>query len=396
MPPPKPINIAVIGAGPAGVAAAAAAASNGHHVTLIESSSRLGGSVSAAMHRTLCGLYSQQPTSPLETLNAGSQREVVAHMMQADPTRVVPKQLGKTCVLEFPAAAYEAALLHLVTKPNIDRRMSTRLTAVRREGNRITAIGFDSQWHAVHAIIDCTGSGAAMQLAGEDMMHPPDPQRMLGGYSLRLTGITVDAEMLRLQLPYALARAVNAGLLPPEARFTMFHPGPGPGEGICKLAVNPDHFADGEMPRLAEQIISNLKSQIPGFANVKIAESSPHALPRDGRRLKGKATVTEADVMQGRQLSPDAIHAWWPIETWDPSTGPAYAYPPPGQHYDISTQALQSDTLENLFAAGTCVSATATAAASLRASGICLATGHAAGIAACGFATHTALLPARQ
>jgi hypothetical protein len=159
----------------------------------------------------------------------------------------------------------------------------------------------------------------------------------------------------------------------------MFHPGPGPGEGICKLAVNPDHFADGEMPRLAERIVSNLRSQIAGFAEVQIAETSPRALPRDGRRLKGKATVTEDDVLSGRQIGPDAVHAWWPIEHWDISTGPAYVYPPPGRHYDIPSGAMQSATIENLFAAGTCVSANATAAASLRASGICLATGHVAG-----------------
>jgi hypothetical protein len=108
-------------------------------------------------------------------------------------------------------------------------------------------------------------------------------------------------------------------------------------------------------------------------------------LPRDGRRLKGKAIVTEDDVLQARQISPDAVHAWWPIEHWDISTGPAHAYPPEGQHYDIPDEAFQSAVIENLFAAGTCVSATAQAAASIRASGICLATGEAAGrVAACG------------
>ena len=381
----KSVDIAVIGAGPAGVAAASAAASSGQSVTLIDSLSRLGGSVSAAMHRSLCGLYSDQPKSPLETLNVGSQREVVAHMMRSDPATVALKQLGKTCVLEFPAAAYEAALLRIVTKPNIHRIMNTRLTAARREGSRITAIQFNSQWQNVKAVIDCTGSGALMQMAGEDVMHPPDLRRMLGGYSIRLTGITGDAEMLRLQIPYAVTKAVNTGLLPPEARFTMFHPGPSPNEGICKLAVNPDHFADGEMPRLAEQIISNLKSQIPAFAEVQIAESSPRPLPRDGRRLKGKATVTEDNVLSGRQIGADAVHAWWPIEQWDISIGPTYAYPPPGRHYDIPIAAMHSAIIENLFAAGTCVSATAAAAASLRASGICLATGHAAGLAASEF-----------
>jgi hypothetical protein len=386
MPTPTQLHTAVIGAGPAGVAAASAAASTGCHVTLIESSARFGGSVTSAMHRSLCGLYRQAPASPLDTLNAGAQREVIEHMIRSEPKRVILKQLGKTCVLEFPAAVYEAALLHLVTKPNISTQMSTRLTAVQRDGNRITAIQYDSQWQAVNAIIDCTGSGAVMRLAGADVMHPPDPQRMLGGYSLKLSNIATDVEMLRIQVPYALARSVNAGDLPIEAKFTVFHPGPGVGEGTCKLAVHPDHFTDDEMPRLAERIISNLKSQIPGFANVQIVERSPHPLPRDGRRLKGKATVTESDVLSGRQIDRDAIHAWWPIENWDLTAGPTYAYPPPGRHYDIPTDALQSDTIENLFAAGTCVSATATAAASLRASGICLATGHAAGIAACGFA----------
>jgi len=40
---------------------------------------------------------------------------------------------------------------------------------------------------------------------------------------------------------------------------------------------------------------------------------------------------------------------------------------------------MRSAVIPNLLAAGTCVSATADAAASIRASGICLATGHAAG-----------------
>jgi hypothetical protein len=130
---------------------------------------------------------------------------------------------------------------------------------------------------------------------------------------------------------------------------------------------------------LANRIVEHLRREAPGFASAIIAETSPRALPRDGRRLKGKTTVTLEDVLQGRQLGADAVHAWWPIEQWDISLGPTYAYPPPGRHYDIPDTALQSEVIENLLAAGTCVSATPQAAASLRASGICLATGYAAG-----------------
>ena len=47
--------------------------------------------------------------------------------------------------------------------------------------------------------------------------------------------------------------------------------------------------------------------------------------------------------------------------------------------YAIPEEALQSDRFDNLLAAGACVSATRAATASLRAAGICLATGDAAG-----------------
>jgi len=89
--------------------------------------------------------------------------------------------------------------------------------------------------------------------------------------------------------------------------------------------------------------------------------------------------VTEEDVLSARRHGDDAVHGWWPVEFWDRSEGPTYAYPPVGRHYDIPRAALRSAVIPNLLAAGTCVSATSRAAASIRASGICLATGNAAG-----------------
>jgi hypothetical protein len=112
---------------------------------------------------------------------------------------------------------------------------------------------------------------------------------------------------------------------------------------------------------------------------------SPRVVPRDGLALNGKYVVTEQDILQGEKHAPDAVHAWWPMEKWDIDDGPTYVYPPIGEHYDIPHDALRSGCIENLYAAGTCISATSGAAASVRASGICLATGDAAGkLAVCG------------
>ncbi|MGD0461144.1 MAG: FAD-dependent oxidoreductase [Tepidisphaeraceae bacterium] len=372
-------DIAVVGAGPAGVCAAAAAG-NAAHVILIDSTNRFGGSVTAAMHRCMCGLYSGPPKNVLDTLNASAQRNIVERMQRKEPKSVIPRQFGKAWVLEFPASAWEAALSEICSEAKIDLRMGCRVTAVRRDGPRLTALQLQGAgWINARVVIDCTGGGHVLRLAGDDAFLPPDEARMLGGFAVRLAGLGGDPDMLRLETPYALAKAVAKGTLPRTARFTVFYPGPLPGEGVCKLAVNPEELGPGEAESFANQVVELLKREIAGFASARVVEKSPRILPRDGLRLRGKYLLSEDDVLQARKHGPDAVHAWWPIERWDISRGPTYAYPPIGDHYDIPPDALRSAAVENLLAAGCCLSATSGAAASSRASGICLATGDAAG-----------------
>jgi 2-polyprenyl-6-methoxyphenol hydroxylase-like FAD-dependent oxidoreductase len=376
-------DVAVIGAGPAGVSAAAAVGSAAR-VVLIEGSNRFGGSVTAAMHRCMCGLYSRAPQNALDTLNGSAQRNIIERMLRKAPSSVLPRQFGKAWVLEFAASAWETSLSEICADARIDLQMNCRVTAVHRQGPRLTAIQVeDPASHRINArmVIDCTGGGHVMRLAGDDAFQTPDESagRTLCGFAVRLAGLGGDPEMLRLQAPYVLAQAVNKGVLPRTARFTVFYPGPGQGEGICKLAVNPDELPAGQAESFADQVVEHLVREIPGFSAARIVDRSPRILPRDGLRLRGKYVVTEDDVLQGRKYGPDAVHAWWPIERWDISQGPSYAYPPVGEHYDIPLDALRCAAVENLLAAGTCLSASSGAAASIRASGICLATGDAAG-----------------
>jgi hypothetical protein len=385
-------DVAVIGAGPAGVAAAAAAAGNTAGVVLIESTNRFGGSVTAAMHRCMCGLYCQAPQNVLDTLNDSAQRSIVRRMVSKDPACVRPRQFGKAWVLEFPARVWESSLSELCGEAKVDLQMQCRVTAVRREGSRLTAIQVQnpaSQWIETKAVIDCTGGGHILRLAGDDAYQPPDEtaEATLGGFTFRLAGLRGDPEMLRLQIPYCLAHAVEKDILPRIARFTVFYPGPEEAGGVCKLAVDPHDLAVGEAEAFAQQVFDYLKLQIDAFAAARIVEMSPRILPRDGLRLRGKYVVTEEDILQARKHGPNAVHAWWPIERWKVSEGPTYVYPPVGDYFDIPPEALHSAAIDNLFAAGTCLSATTAAAASVRASGICLATGDAAGRFAASYAT---------
>jgi hypothetical protein len=381
---PLRYDVVVVGAGPAGASAAVAAARAGARVLLIDSGDRLGGSVTAAMHRCLCGLYATAPENAAQTLNAGVQRELVQRMQHKSPAEVVPRQFGQAAVLEFPPAAWESSLAEISADAGVELRTGTRATAVHRQQRRIFSLelagGIDGRVQS-GAVIDCTGGGSILQLSGEDCMQPLDPPNteMLGGYAIRWGGLGSDIELLRLRIPYEMNRAVASSELPDHARFAVFYPGPGKGEGVLKLAISPTEFSPDRVQSFVEATIQTLRREIPAMQSATIVESSPRAMRRDGRRLLGKYLVTEQDVLAGKKHGPEAVHACWPIETWDSQTGPSYRYPPPGDYYDIPPDALRCAAIDNLFAAGTCLSATRVAAASTRVGGICLATGAKAG-----------------
>lgn len=383
-------DIAVLGGGPAGVAAAVTAARSGASVVLIDRANRIGGSVTAALHRCLCGLYSDEPRSPADTLNEGVQREVVERLLRKAPADVRTKSFGKAWVLEFPSAAYTAVLADLCRDAKVDIRLGTVVERVSVEKDRIRAIettpatdaqaclAFGSDVLAAKAFVDCSGTGVLLSLANSAL--PLDDVSMLAGYSIRLSGIEGDPDLLRLGVPYFLTQAVDAGRLDPLARYTVFHPGPGPDEGVIKLAIDVARLTATDVTSFARQVMADLKVNIEALANTTITETSPHAMVRGGRRLSGRYVVTEGDVLKpGPPNAYSQALGWWPIEWWSPDSGPTYQFADHGVPYYVPESALESDRIDNLFAAGMCTSSTHGAAASIRASGICLATGDLAG-----------------
>ena len=106
--------------------------------------------------------------------------------------------------------------------------------------------------------------------------------------------------------------------------------------------------------------------------------TGPQVSVRETRRVKGSYVLTEEDAMTGRTFD-DAIA--WRSGFLDPAGQKGAKFVKMKIH-DVPYRAIVPEKVDGLLMAGRCISATHVAAAAGKSMGNCMATGHAAGVAA--------------
>jgi hypothetical protein len=128
--------------------------------------------------------------------------------------------------------------------------------------------------------------------------------------------------------------------------------------------------------RQAVQIVQALRDYGgDAFAQAQLAATGPQVGVRETRRVKGIYTLTEEDALHGARFD-DAIA--WRSGMLDIG----FVRYERMQVHDVPYRALLPVEVDNLLAAGRCISATHVAASAGKSMGNCVATGHAAGLAA--------------
>lgn len=383
-------DVLVAGGGAAGVAAAVTAARAGAQTILVERNPYLGGTAVTAMHRVLCGFYGGGEDAPSETLNAGIAREVVERLAQV-ATQYHAQRMGQVWVLPVSTHDLLAVLSDLVRgESKIALRSETEIVDVARDGARVGAVslrgtgGFEQV--VAGAVIECTGNGTILEKADVERETAQPGDRQFAGFVFRVDGIEGAPDMLPIQVPHALARAVSEHLLPYHLRFTVFSVGLNPGEGLIKLAVPPPATPERSdiARRDAHLVHGYLRDNLSAFRRSRVTEMSNEIVERDGTLLRGEYVLTEEDVLTGRKFDDGVLRSAWPIEIWDQKTGPVLRYLQPGEYYEIPARCLRSPTVDNLYCAGRCISVSRSALGSTRVTGTCLSLGEAAANAALG------------
>ena len=350
-------DIAVVGAGAAGIAAAVSAARAGAKTLLLDQRSSVGGTGGFSGLTTICGLYDDAG----DVLNNGLAAEFADSLQEVPPLR-----MGKVWVLQYrPEKFRETAAKLIASTPLLQPVWNVTVAGAVVEGNRIAQLnGIE-----VGAVIDCTGTAeVAMAVGAEHLVTDETTQSPAIVFPLCNVRreLRTAAEVAQVLLPLARAGFPPLNLQPSLEANTL----------TAKFTGSPEQI---------EPLLAFLRKNVIGFENCLTPVTEFVPARRAGRMIVGQYVLSREDVLAGRKF-PDAVaKCAWPIEQWSADGVARFKYLPIGTHYEIPARCLQAAKIENLFMAGKTISADVDAIASARVMGCCLATGAAAGNLAAGY-----------
>ena len=375
-------KVVIFGAGAAGLACAISAAQQGAAVHLIEKTAHLGGTVAHSLIHTIGGLYDDEGAY----LNAGLPIELAELLLQAD-THSRKRQMGKVWTLSVDPALYAAVIEAWIERyANITVLCNTYPTDVQTLYKRAGAKSQVTQVEVVQAsktevlpvdvLVDATGSAAVVRLIDPSLVVAGDA---LAGLIFQIRGVAPNALKFpkNVGLQRNLQKAVETALVPQVFAQTWFDIGVYADEIYAKVSILASAYAASAVATWAVPLLNFLQT-LPDFADARLERVGQLGI-RDGGRIVGDYCLTLADVKAGRTFADAVGRCAWPIEYWDPEKGVTLEYLPAGHSYETPLRCLKVAGMENVWAAGKCLSAEKLAQASARVAGTCWAMGDGLG-----------------
>jgi len=390
-------DVLVVGGGAAGVAAAVAAGRAGAQVVLLERYGFLGGLATAAQVGTICGLYLRDTAhSEAAPVAGGFVKEYAGRLERAAGANRIRLDHG-LCVLPYPPPVFASVADALVSEAgNVTVVLHATVAEARAEGTRLVEVRALA-WNepvtlSPRAVVDCSGEATAAALAGAGMEDGAGDQAP----ALVFVMENVDpglAERGLLEVRRELRQAVERGALPAPCERLSLVPGTGAdGHLALKLSLA---TASSNLPlwqqvtaweRQARALVDELQRFL--IANTsccrhaRFSSVAPQLGIRSGRRIRGRATLADRDVLDARKSSQGIARGCWPMERWGNGPRPEMTFFNECDYYEIPLDCLRPVEIDNVLVAGRCFSASAGAMSSARVIGTALATGWAAGTAA--------------
>lgn len=394
-------DVAVLGGGPAGIAAATAAARSGSSTLLIERYGFLGGMGTAAGVTNFCGLHANV-FGEIRQVVHGIADDLLARMTELgglNEPHVIFN--GKIAAQAYDNAALKIAADDVVTSSGARILFHALAVGVAMgPANEIQALLIETKSgrQAVKArmFIDCSGDADLAAHAGAPFEKAP--QLLYPTAMFRVNDVdAARAGDAWTAIPRLMEEAERKGRKFPR-KSPIVRPQKNPREwrvNVTQLA-NPDGTAvdgtDAEQLSRAElegrrQIVDFfrfLRESAPGFEHSYILEIAPQVGIRETRRIVGAYQLTEDDVLGCASFDDTIGVNAWPVEA-HVKGDVVFRFQdiPASRGFNhLPYRMIVPRQVENLFVAGRCASMTHMGQSAARVSGGCFVMGQAAGTAA--------------
>jgi FAD dependent oxidoreductase len=326
-------DVAVLGGGPAGIAAAVASARAGRKTLLVERYGFLGGMGTAAGVTNFCGLHANVH-GEMRRVVQGVASDLLARIDRLGGLNAPHLILGKIFAQAYDTAAYKIAADDLLAVHKIDILFHALGAGVAMHADtRIAALFIETKAgrQAIRAsiFIDCSGDGDLAAWAGAPFEVGDNQGHMLyPSMMFRLNGVDP-------QRAGEAWRTIPALMEEAEARGTHKFPRRGaivrPQKSQIEWRVNftqlkradgrainglePDDLTRGEIDgrRQAVEAFAFLRT-VPGFEKSYIVDLPPQLGIRETRRIKGGYQLSGEDVLTCASFDDSIGVNGWPIE----------------------------------------------------------------------------------
>ena len=376
------VDVLVAGGGPAGIGAALGAARAGAKTLLVENHSFFGGVAAWAS-----GM-------PINQVRPGGKPRSAVHELLIRKLAAYGDQavdMGKHemwCNVEY----LKIAILDALDEAGVPYLVHVRAADALVERNRVAGVVIATKRGLMtvraKCVVDCTGDADVAYYAGAETMIERE-NLMPMTLSLALTNIDktkvqvadVQSAIHGARKKYPLIPSGFLEIRPIAHSGSWYINHSGTADMGRVDATDPEQRTKAECAsrRQAFQMVQALReSDNPSVRQIEWIGGGPQVSVRETRRVKGLYVITEEDAQKGRTFE-DAIA--WRSGFLDPGGQIGTALTRMKIH-DVPYRAIVPEKLDGLLMAGRCISATHTGAAAGKSMGNCMATGHAAGLAA--------------
>ncbi|MHC4618725.1 MAG: FAD-dependent oxidoreductase [Planctomycetota bacterium] len=374
------VDVLVVGGGPAGIGAALAAAGKKAKTLLVENHAFFGGIASFCIGMNMNHMRAgSKPRSGLHEL-------LIKKLQAYGDLAVDIRGHSVRCNVEY----LKVAVLDALDEVGCRYLVHTRAVDAIMENNRVIGVVVATKKGTAairaKAVVDCTGDADIACFAGAETLFDIDNSPMT--LALNVTNFDMS-KAKESNFRAALKQARRSKTYPQVPRSCLFQRFPSSNTVMINHTgtreYGPIDATDPEQLTIAEcfsrrQALQMLDAfrRFGGNAlkNTELIATGPQIGVRESRRIKGVYVLTENDGVTGGKF--DDVVAWRAGKI-DVGGG---VYDADMKVLNVPYRAILPERVDGLLAAGRCISTTHIAHSAGKSMGNCMATGHAAGLAA--------------